>query len=69
MWKTPVTIDPRTTENFLFDRREDPGQNNNLWDTHPEERDRMLARLKKLLIKEGCPQEQLERLNLESVPI
>jgi len=67
MWKTPVTIDPRTTTNFLFNRREDPQQNNNLWDSHPEDRNRMLIRLKNLLIKEGCPEEQLVRLDLDSV--
>jgi len=62
MWKTPVQIDLRTTENFLFDRRSDPGQTNNLWDSHPEERLLMLRRLKEMLIAEGCPDEQLERL-------
>ena len=64
MWKTPVEIDPRTTENFLFNRKEDPGQKNNLWHSHVQDRDHMLAQLKQLLIVEGCPTEQLDRLDL-----
>lgn len=67
MWKTPVTIDPRTTENFLFNRKDDPEQNNNLWDTDTETRDRMLIRLKDLLMEEGCPEEQLVRLDLDKL--
>jgi len=67
MWKTPVTIDPRTTENYLFNRSQDPGQNNNLWDSHIEVRNQMLVSLKSLLLAEGCPDEQLTRLGLNDV--
>jgi len=67
MWKTPVTIDPRNTENFLYNRLDDPDQNNNLWDTDIEERNRMLVQLKDLLVEEGCPDEQLVRLDLDSL--
>ena len=65
MWKTPVTIDPRTRENYLFNCQEDPQQESNLWDTHPEQRDNMLKKLKQLLDEEGYPEEQLERLGLQ----
>lgn len=65
MWKTPVTIDPRTFEDYLFNCHDDPEQENNLWHTHPEQRDRMLSKLKQLLDQEGCPAEQLERLGLQ----
>lgn len=62
-----VTIDPRTTDNFLYNRKDDPGQINNLWDCHPDCRQKMLIRLKNLLIEEGCPEEQLDRLDLSSI--
>lgn len=67
MWKTPVTIDPRTTENYLFNRKQDPLQQKNLWQQDPNNRDRMQKRLKNLLVNEGCPQEQLERLDLHTI--
>jgi len=67
MWKTPVTIDARTTTNFLFDRNQDPEQQNNLWDSDVDTRNRLLQRLKNLLIEEGCPDEQFHRLDLDSV--
>lgn len=66
MWKTPVVIDPRTHENFLFNRRDDPQQNNNLWHSHENERSRMLVMLKQLLDEEGYPAEQMERLGLQA---
>lgn len=67
MWKTPVRIDPRTTDNFLFNRRKDPQQTTNLWDSCPEDRIRMMQCLKNILIEEGCPDEQLFRLELDAI--
>ncbi|MEM9755046.1 MAG: sulfatase [Pseudomonadota bacterium] len=67
LWKIPIHIDPRTYENFLFHRVDDPGQTRNLWDTEPQHRDRMLARLRDGLIAEGCPPEQLVRLGLAEI--
>lgn len=67
MWKVPITIDPRTRENFLFNRARDPEQTRNLWDKEPEERDRMLALLRQCLDDEGCPPEQLSRLGLDGL--
>ncbi len=65
LWKIPITIDPRTHENFLYHRKEDPGQVTNLWDSEPEARQRMLRLLRTLLDEEGFPEEQLRRLGLE----
>ncbi len=69
MWKLPVTIDPRTFENFLFHRSEDPEQKKNLWDTEPTQRDRLLVLMRELLEVEGYPNEQLERLGLENITL
>ncbi|WP_283646863.1 sulfatase [Marinovum algicola] len=69
MWKTPISIDQRTQEDFLFNRAEDPGQARNLWDSAPEQRDRMLDLVRALMQDEGCPPEQYARLGLkEAVP-
>ncbi|OSP54798.1 sulfatase [Pseudoruegeria sp. SK021] len=67
MWKTPITIDPRTYENFLFNRETDPGQEVNLWEAEPEQRARMLALLRLRLDEEGYPAEQMDRLGLSDV--
>lgn len=64
LWKIPIQIDPRTYENFLFNRKEDPHQENNLWDAEPEQRERMLALLREGIASEGAPPEQLDRLGL-----
>ena len=64
LWKTPITIDARTHENFLFNRVKDPGQKENLWDKAPVARDRMLKLMRRLLEEEGYPTEQLARLGL-----
>jgi hypothetical protein len=68
MWKIPIRIDPRTKENFLFNRANDPEQDVNLWDTDPGERDRMMRLVRTLMDDEGYPPEQLARLGLEAVP-
>ncbi len=63
-WKLPINIDPRTRENFLFNRKADPGQTENLWDREPARRDQMLSMLRACLDEEGYPAEQLKRLGL-----
>jgi hypothetical protein len=67
-WQVPVSIRPLSTENFLFNRIEDPRQERNLWDKSPEQRERMLGLLRDLLSAEGSPQEQYERLGLSTHP-
>ena len=64
LWKMPIKIDPRTYENFLFNRKIDPDQKNNLWDSEQKKRNEMLILMRSLLDEEGYPKEQLERLNL-----
>ena len=65
-WKFPVEMRmrPRTTENFLYNRLDDPGQTKNLWNSNSPERGRLLTRLREMLDDEGCPPEQFERLGL-----
>ena len=67
MWKIPIRVDPRSDENFLFNRSEGPDQERNLWERDPEQRARMLALVRALLDEEGCPPEQSARPGLESV--
>lgn len=67
LWKLPIHIDPRTYENFLFNRAEDPEQQTNLWNDAIEQRDRMLGLLRKAMDDEGYPPEQLDRLGLADV--
>jgi arylsulfatase A-like enzyme len=64
MWRYPMPVDPRTEEDFLYDRQEDPGQSQNLWDARPEERERMLSLVRAAMREEGTPAEQFERLRL-----
>jgi arylsulfatase A-like enzyme len=63
-WKVPMPMEPRNQENYLFDRKSDPGQDENLWKSRPEERDRMLRLMCDLLDEQGAPEEQYERLGL-----
>jgi len=65
LWKIPISIDPRTTENYLFNRIDDPDQTHNLWDTEQDKREALLALLTTVLTEEGCPPEQFVRLGLE----
>lgn len=67
LWKLPITIDPRTYENYLFNRAADPGQTENLWESEPDQRERMLSLLRAKLDDEGYPEEQLKRLGLTKV--
>ena len=64
LWKMPIKIDPRTYENFLFNRKKDPHQKENLWDTEVKKRNELLRLLRSVLDEEGYPAEQLDRLNL-----
>ena len=63
-WQTLRDVRPNTRENFLFHRREDPGQTRNVWEAEPQQRARMLGVLVDLLTEEGCPPEQYVRLGL-----
>ena len=67
MWKIPIEVDPRTSENFLFDRTNDPEQKKNLWDEAPSDRERMLRLVRRLMDEENFPPEQVERLGLEDM--
>lgn len=64
LWKTPVDVVPRSTEDALYDRETDPGQTRNLWDERPEERDRLLSAMRERMTRDGTPAEQFERLGL-----
>lgn len=66
-WQVPVDVAPRSRTNFLFNRREDPSQSENLWDSEPRQRARMLDVLHDLLRQEGAPREQYSRLGLTEV--
>ena len=63
-WRIPVTHEPRSREDFLFNRSDDPGQTRNLWAQEPAQRRRMLEALRGLVEQEGAPEEQLRRLGL-----
>ena len=65
MWKMPVKIDPRSHQDFLFDRRSDPAQTSNRWDDRVDVRQSMLQALRALMQEEGTPDDQWERLGLE----
>jgi arylsulfatase A-like enzyme len=63
-WRIPVEARPLSTEDFLFHRPGDPAQEHNLWESAPEQRERMLAALRSVVEAEGAPPEQLGRLGL-----
>ena len=67
LWKNPIRTDPRTDENFPFNRGTDPDQHENFWGSAPEQRRRMLGILRAAMDEEGHPPEQLERLGLDSI--
>ena len=50
--------------NFLFNRKTDPKQTNNLWDVEVKKRNELLLLMREILDEEGYPVEQLDRLNL-----
>ena len=68
-WKIPITVDPRTYENHLYNRQLDPEQKNNLWHTDVDKRVELLQLMKSMLLDEGCPPEQIERLGLNDVEV
>ena len=55
---------PGDTEPMLFHRAEDPAQKHNLIDTHPEEHQRMLSVMRKVVDKVGAPDEMYDRFGL-----
>jgi hypothetical protein len=64
-WKMPIEMKPLSHQDFLFNRRDDPAQNDNLWDSgSAAERQRMVDAMVDLLKQEGCPPEQFARLGL-----
>ena len=62
----PGAVDqpPIKPEDLLFHRAADPAQQTNLWHTETEQRARMLALLSELMIAEGTPPEQFDRLGV-----
>lgn len=65
LWKLPVAPQCSAHEDFLFNREDDPRQEQNLWDREPKHRKRMLELLRQVMDDEGCPHEQFLRLGLE----
>ncbi|MDQ3655150.1 MAG: sulfatase [Chloroflexota bacterium] len=69
-WQIPLDSSRALTtamlsrDDFLFNRREDPGQTRNLWDSEPDQRRRMLEVMRTLMASEGAPLEQYERLGV-----
>jgi arylsulfatase A-like enzyme len=63
-WRVPVRREPLSREDSLFNRIADPGQERNLWDAEPAQRQRMLRLLRRLVEREGAPDEQFARLGL-----
>ncbi len=68
-WRIPV--DPRRSvsnpvgrNDLLFHRAADPDQTRNRWHDEPHQRRRMLDLLRELMVAEGTPPEQFERLGL-----
>jgi hypothetical protein len=63
-WQVPLSIQPLSREDFLFNRADDPEQAVNLWSSEPRQRERMLGVLRDLLADAGAPPEQYKRLGL-----
>jgi hypothetical protein len=63
-WQIPTDVRPLSDEDFLFHRPSDPGQERNLWEERPDQRERMLRILRDLVVSEGAPSEQFSRLGL-----
>ncbi len=59
-WRVPVRHEPRSREDFLFNRVDDPGQMRSLWAQEPDRRERMLSALRPGE-EEGAYEEQLRR--------
>jgi hypothetical protein len=69
-WQVPlhdrpaITTGMHSSENFLFNRREDPEQTRNLWSQEPAQRERMLHVMRDVMASEGAPLEQYKRLGV-----
>jgi arylsulfatase A-like enzyme len=63
-WQIPVEQAPNTRDDGLFDRRNDPRQERDLWQAEPAQRERMLDLLRGLVERESAPAEQWARLGL-----
>jgi arylsulfatase A-like enzyme len=63
-WKVPIRLRQKGGTDALYDRRQDPGQERNLWEVEVDQRERMLDYLVEVIDREGAPVEQFERLGL-----
>jgi len=63
-WRIPAAVRALSTENFLFHGPSDTLQARNLWESEPEQRERMLGVVRRLVAAEGAPPEQAARLGL-----
>ena len=63
-WRIPTEVRPLSAEDFLFHRPSDPTQARNLWESEPDQRERMLGVLRGAIDTEGAPPEQFVRLGL-----
>lgn len=72
-WKIPFTVDrptdrrPLDSEPLLFHRAEDPGQTENLFDTRPDQVNRMRHLMRDTLHRYGAPVELFDRLGLSTL--
>ena len=62
--RSPITVELLSKDDYLFHRRNDPGQTRNLWDQQPAQRKRMLEVMRDLMASEGAPLEQYRRLGV-----
>jgi len=63
-WRIPAAVRALSTENFLFHGPSDTLQARNLWESEPEQRERMLGVVRRMVAAEGAPPEQAARLGL-----
>jgi arylsulfatase A-like enzyme len=63
-WRIPTEVRPLSAEDFLFHRPSDPAQARNLWESEPDQRERMIGVLRGAIDTEGAPPEQFVRLGL-----
>lgn len=64
--KVPTRSEPLSRRDLLFDRRNDPHQERDLWADDADRRARMLDLLHEVIEEEGAPAEQFERLGLRT---
>ncbi|MEF2072678.1 sulfatase [Consotaella aegiceratis] len=69
-WQIPMPMDGATARRpgddkpMLFHRAADPGQEKDLWDERPDQRERMLSLMANLVSESGAPDELYDRLHL-----